>query len=552
MSILSNAVSGLNSYHRALSTVSHNIANVNTEGYTRQAVELTTQAPQLVAGAFDGRGVSISNISRVFDQFLFDQTLSRNSNFNESDTFLAASQRLDATIGEPSTSLTGPLQSFFNAIQDVASNPTSMSARQVAIAEGENIADRFSSLNQQLNELKVSTNAQMSTVVTRVNTLAESLSDVNIEIARATGTASGSNVPNDLLDHRDRLVSELSTLTDVSTSVAIDNTMSVFIGTGQALVIGTDYNPLAMATDQYDVSEQQIVFASGNQSIPITNQLTGGIIGGLSKVKDEIITPSQNAQSRIAINISNSINTQHQAGVDINGVAGGLFFNDVQSLAPSALASSNNNAASGTVSASITSPAALTTSDYQLNYDGTNFSLLRLSDNTVVDSSFSVGDLPRTVASEGFSISLTGSVAAGDRFKIQPTKNAAGQIGMQLSDPETFAAAANGTAAGNNDNALLLAGLQNTRSVANNSATFQEAFAGLISDISVQTNQLRSTRAAQEVLLAQAQEAHTSVSGVNLDEEAANLLRYQQAYQASARVISVADEIFQSLLSAVG
>ncbi|MFV2056299.1 MAG: flagellar hook-associated protein FlgK, partial [Thiohalomonadales bacterium] len=243
MSILSNAVSGLNAYQRALATTSQNIANVNTEGYTRQVVELSAQAPQLVAGSYDGKGVSVSNISRVFNQFLFDQTLSRSSSYNETDAFLMASQQLDATLGEPSTSLAGPLQSFFNAIQDVASNPTSIPARQVAIAEGENIADRFSSLNQQLMELKSSTNTQLSTAVSRLNSLAESVRDVNIEIARASGATGGNNAPNDLLDQRDKLVTEMATLTDVSTSVAADQTMSVFIGTGQALVIGTDTNP---------------------------------------------------------------------------------------------------------------------------------------------------------------------------------------------------------------------------------------------------------------------------------------------------------------------
>ncbi|MFV2057099.1 MAG: flagellar basal body rod C-terminal domain-containing protein, partial [Thiohalomonadales bacterium] len=255
---------------------------------------------------------------------------------------------------------------------------------------------------------------------------------------------------------------------------------------------------------------------------------------------------------RIAIKIADAINTQHQAGVDINGVAGGMFFNDVMNSSPSVLASNTNDAASGTVAISITDASALEVSDYQLNYDGSNFSLLRLSDNSVVDSGFTVADLPRGVAGEGFSISLTGTVAAGDRFKIQPTKNAAGQITMQLSDPANFAAAASGTAAGNNDNALLLADLQNKLTIANGTETFQGAFGSLVADVSIKTNQESSTRAAQGVLLEQARAAHSSVSGVNLDEEAANMLRYQQAYQASARVIAMTDEIFRSLISAIG
>lgn len=551
MSILSNAVSGLNAYQRALATVSNNIANVNTEGYTRQVVELSTSAPELTGGSYDGKGVYVSNISRVYDQYLYDRVISRTSTFAQTDTFLQSTKELDATFGEPSTSMAGPLQSFFNAVQDVASNPTSLPARQVVLSEGATLVDRFQALDQQLNNMNLTVNGQLSVAVTEINNISTSIKNLNIEITSAVGASGGTGLPNDLLDERDRLILKLAEFTQVKTTVQGDQSMNVYIGTGQALVLGGDANRLKIINDNFDSSDRQIALVTGGQSASITNELSGGLIGGLYDLKKEIIEPSQNALGRLALSISSAMNTLNQGGSDINGNAGGLFFNDVVASSPQVLPASTNNSASGTVSVAITSVPALEVSDYQLSYDGTNFSLARMSDNTIVDSNFSVSDLPRAVASEGFSISLSGSVSSGDAFIIRPTRGAAGSIQMALTNTEGFAAAASGAAAGNNTNALAMAALQSTQTIGNNSLTYQEAFSTIISVVAAKTNQAASSNSAQRVLLNQALEAHSSVSGVNLDEEAASLLKYQQAYQASARMIAAADEIFQSLLDAV-
>jgi len=551
MSILSNAVSGLNAYQRALATVSNNIANVNTEGYTRQVVEFSSNSPELVAGSYSGKGVNVSGITRVYDQYLFDRVVSRTSTFSQTESYLQATQQLDATLGEASTSLAGPLQSFFNSIQDVASNPTSLPARQVAISEGAVVADRFNSLSRQLNEMQNTANGRLSIAVSQMNTIAESIKDLNYEIVNAVGASGGTGMPNELLDERDRLVLKLSEFTTVNTTVSSNQSMNVYIGSGQALVLGADANTLKITADTFDSSERQISMVIAGQDSPITNELSGGIIGGLYAVQEEIIQPTQNALGRIALSFSSAMNSLHQSGTDLNGDPGGLFFNDIVSSSPNVLPSNNNNTASGTVSIAISDVSALAASDYQLNYDGSNFSLLRLSDNSIVDSNFSVGNLPRTVGSEGFVISLSGGVSTGDRFLIRPTRNAAGEISMQLSDPSDLAAASNGAAAGNNVNALAMADLQTTKSIANGSMSYLEAFGSIVADVAVNTNRTASTYRVQEVLLNQAVAAQSSVSGVNLDEEAAEMLRYQQAYQASARMIATADEIFQSLLAAV-
>jgi len=186
-----------------------------------------------------------------------------------------------------------------------------------------------------------------------------------------------------------------------------------------------------------------------------------------------------------------------------------------------------------------------------LDYDGSNFSLLRMSDLSIVDT-FTPADLPRTTATEGFTLDLTGSVASGDQFMIRPVRYAAANIDLAINDPAKVAAAGSGNAVGDNSNALALAALQTQNTMGGGTTTFLGAYGELVSDVGVKTHQSLVGGEAQQGLLNQAVDAQQGLSGVNLDEEAANLIKYQQAYQASARIISVVDTLFQTLISTIG
>jgi flagellar hook-associated protein 1 FlgK len=276
-------------------------------------------------------------------------------------------------------------------------------------------------------------------------------------------------------------------------------------------------------------------------------------LGGLLDVREQVIDAGQAALGRIAVALSNTFNTQHQLGDDLNGNAGGLFFNAVDTTAPRSLPSANNDPSSGNFTITINNVSELKASDYRLSYDGgsATFKLMRMSDNTVVDSGFNVGSLPRTIANEGITIDLTGTVAGGDSFLLAPTRYAASQMGLAISDPAEVAAAANGNAVGDNTNALALAGLQTQGTMDGGRASYLDAYGEMVADIGIQTHRAAVNGDAQKALLNQAMEAREAVSGVNLDEEAANLLKYQQAYQASAQVISVVNSLFQTLFNAV-
>lgn len=545
--MLSTAVSGLQAFQRNLSTIGHNISNVNTEGYTRQSVELGTRDANASSNGFIGNGVDVTTVTRVYDQFLFDQITSRNSSFNQLDTLQTMASGIDELLSNEDSGLNPAIQRFFNALQDVANNPTSIPARQVLLSDATTLASQFQSLDQRLASLRDSTNLQLEAITAEVSGLAASIAELNKGIVVATGQASG-QPPNDLLDQRDILVNKLSELVSVSTIPANDGSLNVFIGNGQPLVLGASANTLSTIPNEYDKSQLDVSFNSATTSFPIGNQLSGGKLGGLLAFRDEVVTPTQNAMGRIAISLAATINTQHQLGDDINGVPGGLFFNDIVTTSPSVFSSANNNPASGTVSVAINNTNLLQASDYRLNYDGATFSLTRLSDNSVVDSGFTVADFPRAVATEGLTLSLAGGVAAGDSFLVRPVQQGGNDIGVAIGSAAEIAAAASGNALGDNSNALALAGLQSQNVLGGSTETYQSAYARLVANVGVSTREAKVNANAQHTLLTRAVESHQSVSGVNLDEEAANLVKFQQAYQAAAQVIRVSDEVFQTLL----
>ncbi len=549
--MLSTAVSGLQAFQRNLVTIGNNISNVNTEGYSRQSVELSARAPNAASGGFIGTGVDVTAIRRVYDQFLVDQVVSRNSAFNQLDTLQTMASGIDELLANDDVGLNPAVQKFFNALQDVANNPTSIPARQVLISEAATLSERFQSFDQRFENLNDSVNNQLIVTTAEVSSIASSIAELNKNIVLQRSLAGG-QPPNSLLDQRDRLVNQLSELVSVNTNESSDGSLSVFIGNGQTLVLGGEARTLSTTPNEFDLSRLDVSFDTGTASFSINGQLNGGKISGLLAFRENVLDPVQDSMGRIAIGLTSAINIQHQLGDDINGNPGGLFFNDIISTSPEVLASTGNNPASGTVSVAIDDTNLIQASEYRLNYDGATFSLTRLSDNAVVDSGFTVTDFPRTVASDGISLNLAGAVSAGDSFLIRPVRNGAGDIGVAISSAAEFAGAASGNALGDNSNALALAALQAQKVLGGNTESFQSAYAKLVSEVGIGTREAKVNANAQRALLDRAVESQQAVSGVNLDEEAANLLKFQQAYQAAAQVIRISDDIFQTLISVTG
>lgn len=549
--MLSIGVSGLQASQRNLATAGHNISNVNTDGFSRQSVELATRNPISLGNGFVGSGVNVVTVKRVYDDFLSAQVTARTSTFNQLDTLQQLASGLDGLLANDDAGLNPALQSFFNALQDVANNPTSIPARQVVILEAETLVNRFASLDKRFEDLRSSVNDQLGAVTTEINNIATSVASLNASISQEMARAGG-QPPNDLLDKRDVLINQLAELVSVSTVDGGDGTVNIFIGNGQTLVLGNEANTIGTMRNEFDKSQFEVSMNSGSADYSISSQITGGKLGGLLAFREEIINPVQDSMGRLAIGLAATFNTQHQLGDDINGNAGGLFFNAIDVSSPVVFPSSNNNPASGTVGITIDDATLLKASDYRLNYDGASFSLRRMSDDTIVDSGFAIGDFPRTVAADGLTLTLTGTAAAGDSFLIRPVRNAGNDIDVAIGSAAEFAAATSGNALGDNTNALALAGMQVKSLLGGNTETYQAAYAKLVANVGGATSKAKVNADAQAALLNRAIEEHQSVSGVNLDEEAANLVKFQQAYQAAAQLIRISDEIFQTLINVTG
>lgn len=543
--LLGTAASGLLAFQRAISVTGHNISNANTEGYSRQRVELGTRPPGFTGQGFIGNGVKIESIERVFDNFVAERLRNTTSSSARYDTLAMMSGRISNLLGDNQAGLGTGLESFFNAVQAVADDPSSIPARQLLLTEGESLVARFQNLDSQLDSMRDEINGGLSSIVAEINDLSSSIAEANRNIVDATSQGGGA-APNDLLDKRDMLINRLSELVSVRTVEQENGALNVFVGSGQSLVTGFLSSQLQATPNEFDNRYLEIAVTGAGISTVITDNLTGGRLGAMLEFRDQTLDSAQNALGRIAITLGVEFNRQHNVGMDLEGTPGSDFFAVTTPL----VAANANNAGAATVTASFdgANVDTLTTEDYVLAFDGSAWSLRRTSDGQPVSMS---GTGP--FLADGVQINIAGGAAAGDRFLIRPTRSGSSDMATLISNPREIAAAAPaaGPAPGDNSNALLLANLQTAHSMENSTTHFQGAYAQLVGELGTQTRSAQINADAQAALLSQAHESRDAVSGVNLDEEAANLLRFQQAYQALAQVISVSDSTFQTLLDAV-
>ncbi len=641
MTIMNTAISGLIAAQRALTTTSHNIANINTPGYSRQVTVLESLSPQFSGSGFIGKGVEVSTIKRLHDEFLTVQLRSSTSSNAENEIFFELASRVDNLVADEQTGLSPALLNFFNTVQDVADIPSSITARQTMISEASSLAARFQFIDGQLSVLTDDIRTGLKQDITSINSLATAIADINERIVNGINR-NVSVQPNDLLDQRDELVRKLSELVSVSTTLQGDGALNVFTGNGHPIVLG-------QVTSNFNISETfpgnfDIVLSSPFSTLNITDDLRGGNIGGLLRFQQEMLDPTLNSLGRLATGLAETFNDQHRLGMNLDGDIDVPFFSPgAAQVLP--LAGAVNN-----IAASIVDSTALTVSDYNLTFNGgTSYTLTRLSDGqtTAIDT---LGASPFTTATiDGFTLTITAGASAGDEYIVRPVINGARDLGVAITDPRKIAAAdplrsgeavnvnglptntgsaiisqadtstlvglpllssitltfdatlnqfnisappggtlaynpvtegsgkqfsiaaagnatftisgtpANGdrfvienntNADGDNRNALLLAGLQSQPVLLGGTASYQDTYGQLVAEAGTQTRQVEISSLAIGSLLDQAIEARESFSGVNLDEEAANMLRFQQAYQAAAQLISTADRLFQDLINA--
>ncbi len=648
--LLGTAVSGLLAYQRALATTGHNVANVNTPGYSRQSALLNTQTPLPTGSGFIGTGVTVSTVTRAYDQFISTQLRTTTANQSELAAYNELAKQVDNVVADPQAGLTPAMEDYFKAVQAVANDPNSAPARQVLLTQSNSLANRFHYLNERLDNLQELTNSRIRSTVQEVNSLGQSIGELNDKITAFQAQAGG-QPPNDLMDQRDEAIRQLAELVAVGVVHQSNGTADVFIGNGQTLVLGSTSGTLSVAQNAYDPQMLDINFGfNSGAAVNITNNVTGGKLGGILTFRNDLLTSTRNKLGRVAVGFTQAINAQHALGLNQGNALGGDFFTDMstqQSVANRTNAASTDFTFTGTV----TDIGGLQASDYRVSYLAGTYTVTRLSDQTVVGSS-AVAAIDLT-ATEGFSISSAGTtITDGDSFLLRMVGNGARDFGVEINQTSQIAAAAplrarlaitntgdgkisqgsvsnatglplgasitlsfdpdalgagipgftvtggpggtlaydpatesagksftfpgyggytfkvsnvpaagdqfvienNTNATSDNRNMLQFLTLQSApkmiNGVAGPSTSFEGAYSQMVSDVGAYTRQSEVDLQAQNTLLNQATESWSNISGVNLDEEAANLIRFQQAYQASAQLVNSARTVFDTLLAA--
>ncbi len=636
--ILSIGQSALAAAQVGLATTGHNIANSGTVGYTRQLVTQGAVAGQNLGYGFVGKGTEVTGVTRAYSEFLTQQVLGAQVNRSSLDTYYSQIKRIDNLLADTSAGVSPALQDFFQSVQNLAAQPNDAASRQSVLSSSEALAARLNGLDAQFGDIRAGVNGQIESGVSAINAYARQISLLNDAIEKATTAAQG-KPPNDLMDQRDQLIRELGQEVRV-TVVAQGNSSNVFIGNGQPLVVGAKSYSLAATSSPTDSTRTVVAYVTKDKTTVLADSaLPGGRLGGLFEFRSQTLDPTQNALGRVAIALAFDVNAQHRLGQTPSGALGMDLFAVPQPL----VSGSRDNLGTGLPAAAIADPSQLTSSDYQLQFDGTNYKLTRLSDK----QSFSYASLPQTV--DGFTLTMSGTPATSDTYLIRPTAAGASGLrvqirdivqlaaaapirtqalpanagtgsisagsvdanfvpaniassltlqyaaagnqlsgfpalpvtvtangssityaagaavpfiadasyafnGMQVSlsgapaDGDRFTIVANANGSGDARNAALIADLQGALTMGNGSAHFQGAYSQLVSDVGNKARELQVTSEAAGIYYSQAVDAQQSESGVNLDEEAANMMRYQQAYQAAGKLMQAASQMFQILL----
>jgi flagellar hook-associated protein 1 len=625
-SIFGIDLSALQAFQQAIEVTSNNVANASTPGYDEESIELDTALPQNAGGFAIGSGVDVAGVQRAYSQAAATQLNTSQSTLSQLTSLQNYTSQIDNLFGTTAGGLTTALQSYYSGWSAVADDPTSTPAREALLGNASALAANLNSTSSQLQGLNSDVNTRITADVNQINSIGTQISTLNTQIAQNTGSG---QAPNQLLDQRDQLVSNLSQLVGVTTTSNTDGSINVYLGNGQPLVLDQNTYQLSTVPNQFNASQLEVA-STASDGASISSSITSGDLGGLLSARTQAIDPALNQLGQIATAVAQTANTQQASGLDLNGQLGSALFSVG---APLATASSANTDAT-TASATISSIGALTSDNYLLSYQGGTYTLTDATTGAnVALTGAGTSTSPLTASSVGLSIVLSGTPASGDQFLIQPTAQAAATIGVALTDPsglaaagaiqtsasdtntgsatigagtvldaanpallntttiqfltpttysvngagsfaytsggnvdlngwqvqisgtpaagDTFTVQSNAGGTGDNTNALAAANQQTTGVLSNGTISLSGAVGALISGAGALAQQVNTAQTAQTAVNTQATTNVQSISGVNLDEEAANLMQWQQAYQASAQALSVANGLFTTFMDSI-
>ncbi|RMX21067.1 flagellar hook-associated protein FlgK [Legionella jordanis] len=440
--ILNIASLSLNAFQTAFQIIGNNIANAHNSGYSRQTIEFAPTPAYKYAGSFIGTGVMVSNVKRNFDQFATQQVRETLTSKTEYDTFYQQALQIDKLLSQEGTSVSASLQNFFNALAQLNQAPDSVASRDVAIKQSELLVDQFNTMQLRLDEYQNNSGAQIQEAISHINQITANIADVNKQLSSMPGAP-------ELLDKRDELLRELSQYTNVTVIDQGTTGISVAIGTGEMLVMGSEHRNLAIKTDATDQLGTKIVIDNGSGQIEITANLKSGMLGGLLHFQQDVLGQASQLLGQLAIGLASTFNSQHRLGMDMNSQLGKDFFTDFNQmsfqLARSIPATSNTGTA--TLAVQISDIGQTKLSDYELLVTdaATNeVRVIRKSDgqSTVLNWTDTPPAPPAgQIVIDGMTITVdnVANLNNDDHFNLTPTRGAARDLALKISDAREIA-----------------------------------------------------------------------------------------------------------------
>ena len=660
MSLMNVGVSALNANQQALTTVGHNIANVNTPGYSRQTVYTNALHGQNMGNGFIGKGVQVATVMRNYSALLNRQSNAANAIHAADTSRLQGLMQMQDVFKGGDGSLGAAVTNMMNAFVDVQAAPSDATGRNVVLTRMSELAARFHAASNMLEEQDYSTAQQLRNNALLVNDKASQVARLNNEISRALATG---HQPNDLLDARDQVIREINQYVQTTQVAADDGSISLFVGGSQALVLGINSGQLSVEeTKEYPGSQRMALYFSqpGGQQLELTAAMVGGgEIAGLLKFRNEDLAEGRNLLGRLAMTIGHELNLQNQRGLTLNGQQGGALFSLPTTSTGYGNITGYSNIGPGAATTQVMDASQLKPSEYRLIFEGSPVApvLTRMSDGKVFNATstppLNMGNLATGFDADGLRFIVPAATLAaavsGNSMLFKPFSTAASEIEALVHNPDELAAASALTANINKNNtgklqltqlgandftgipaaqdpvrltfdgagqvtyqiydhlsstwgpasapmdytpgqpitingwSITLTGTPaagDTVDVANaldfgeafrlnagnagafldlrdkkvfdEGTTLSDGFSAAMAVVGTRTQSVQLAKKLSSTVAKNLEMDRTAVSGVNLDEEAARLLQYQQAYQASSKVIQIAQSLFDSVLNAVG
>ncbi|HDT6546856.1 TPA: flagellar hook-associated protein FlgK [Kluyvera ascorbata] len=550
-SLINSAMSGLSAAQSALNTTSNNIASYNVTGYTRQTTVLASANSTLGAGGWVGNGVYVSGVQREYNAFITNQLRAAQNQSSGLTTRYEQVSKIDNMLSSSTNNISTTVQDFFSSLQTLVSNAEDPAARQTVLGKAAGVVNQFKVADQYLRDQDKQVNLSITSTVDQINNYTSQIASLNDKISRLTGVGAGAS-PNDLLDQRDQLVSELNKLVGVEVNVQDGSTYNITMANGYSLVAGTKSNQLAAVPSKADPTRTTVAYVdnvAGNVEIP-EKLLTTGSLGGLLTFRSQDLDQTRNSLNQMALAFADAFNQVHRGGIDADGNTNVDFFD----FGDPSVVANGKNAGKAELTATMTDSSAVQATDYRITKTDSGWQVTRLSDNTNVNFQTATDG---SLQFDGLSVSVdnsNGAANTGDSFTVKPVSNtivnmkvaitSESQIAMGLADTTT------GTSVGESDNrnGQKLLDLQNSK-VVGGSKTFNDAYAAMVSNIGTQTATLKSSSTTQANVVTQLSNQQQSISGVNLDEEYGNLQLFQQYYLANAQVLQTASTLFDALIN---